>query len=74
MKKLITSLLFALGLGIAVIAPSEKPAEAQVPYCGHCCGHDAYGNLVIGCTLIGAIPCGAACGCTNVPGVGQACY
>jgi len=73
MKKLILSVLFALGLGIAVIAPTEQPAQAQV-YCGHCCGHDVYGNLVIGCTLVAAAPCGNACECSNVPGIGVCCY
>ena len=74
MKKLILTALFALGLGIAVIAPTEKPADAQVTYCGHCCGTDPYGNAVIGCTLIAAAPCGNACTCSNVPGVGFCCY
>jgi hypothetical protein len=71
MKRLFSTALIAFAI-IATFGTS-KPAEAQV-YCGHCCGTDYWGNLVIQCTLISPVPCANACWCTNSPGTGQACY
>ena len=73
MKKLLALTFLTLGL-LAVLGPKEPVAEAQVPYCGHCCGTDIYGNLVIQCTLVQYVPCGNPCWCQQVPGQGQACY
>lgn len=73
MKKLIVTLLFAIGLGIAVIAPTEQSAQAQA-YCGHCCDQDPYGNARIRCTLGSPGLCGYSCVCYGVPGSGFACY
>jgi hypothetical protein len=74
MKKHIITLLFAIGLGIAVLAPTEKPAQAQVVYCGHCCDRDVYGDARIRCTLVNAWPCGGTCECAGIAGYGFACY
>lgn len=72
MKKLITAIMFAIG--IAIIAAPSTPARAQVLYCGHCCDTDVYGNARIRCTLVTAGPCGGACECNGVPGYGFCCY
>jgi hypothetical protein len=71
MKKLFCVALVMSAI-IATFGPST-PAQAQVYYCGRCCGTDYYGNLIPQCPLITAVPCGNACWCTNAPGTGQAC-
>jgi hypothetical protein len=72
MKKLIITLLFAVGFGIAVIAPMEQAAQAQA-YCGHCCDQDPYGNVRIRCTLGSLVLCGNSCVCYGIQGYGFAC-
>jgi hypothetical protein len=74
LKRIFSVVFVALGLTVIGATSAPQQADAQVVYCGHCCGHDAWGNLVIGCTLVQAYPCGAACECSNVPGVGVTCY
>jgi len=58
MKKLISSILIALFVGIVVIAPSA-PAEAQVVYSNRCCD----GNGTIRCLMNVVGPIGSGCFC-----------
>jgi hypothetical protein len=58
MKKLISSILIALFVGIVVIAPSDT-AQAQVAYSNRCCD----GNGIIRCTMGAFWPIGSGCFC-----------
>lgn len=68
MKRLLSVLLVAVGL-IAVVAPIERQAEAQVYPATFCC--DQYD--VKRC-IIPPGPTGYACYCNGVPGAGLSCW
>jgi len=72
MKRIITAILFVMGIGVLGATSAPAPAQAQVPYCGYCCGSSPYGAVRV-CTLVSAVPCGNACWCNNAPGTGFAC-
>ncbi len=57
MKKVISSILIALFIGVAVLAPSA-PAEAQV-VSNRCCD----GNGVVRCIMSAYGPVGGGCFC-----------
>jgi len=54
MKKLFT-ILFALAIGVAIIAPEQK-AEAQPIYGGFCCDAAGFRRCVINLSPVGS-PC-----------------
>lgn len=66
MKKIVSAAV-ALAFSTVLFAAAEPPAEAQYLPCYYCC------FLNGSCPLAYTMPCGAACYCSGVVGVGQTC-